>query len=107
MNLNDFQTAVKQGIPSVLPEPLPYDPKVNHAPVRKDILSAPQKKLAIRNALRYFDARHHPVLAKEFANELKKYGRIYMYRFRPQYEMFARPVDQYPPNASRRPPLCS
>jgi len=96
MNLNDFQTAVKQGIPSVLPEPLPYDPKVNHAPVRKDILSAPQKKLAIRNALRYFDARHHAVLAKEFADELKKYGRIYMYRFRPQYDMYARPVDQYP-----------
>lgn len=96
MNLNEFQTAVKQGIPSVLPEPLPYDTKANHAPVRKDILSASQKKLAIRNALRYFDARHHPVLAKEFANELKKYGRIYMYRFRPQYEMHARPVDQYP-----------
>ena len=96
MNLNDFQTAVKQGIPSVLPEPLPYDPKVNHAPVRKDILSAPQKKLAIRNALRYFDARHHAVLAKEFADELKKYGRIYMYRFRPQYDMYARPVHQYP-----------
>ncbi|MFN8134108.1 MAG: urocanate hydratase [Bacteroidales bacterium] len=96
MNLNEFQTAVKQGIPSVLPEPLPYDPKANHAPVRKDILSASQKKLAIRNALRYFDAQHHAVLAKEFADELKKYGRIYMYRFRPRYPMFARPVDQYP-----------
>ncbi len=96
MNLNEFQTAVKQGIPSVLPEPLPYDPKANHAPVRKDILSASQKKLAIRNALRYFDAQHHAVLAKEFADELKKYGRIYMYRFRPRYQMFARPVDQYP-----------
>ena len=96
MNLNEFQTAVKQGIPSVLPEPLQYDPKANHAPVRKDILSASQKKLAIRNALRYFDAQHHAVLAKEFADELKKYGRIYMYRFRPRYQMFARPVDQYP-----------
>ena len=96
MNLNEFQTAVKQGIPSVLPEPLQYDPKANHAPVRKDILSASQKKLAIRNALRYFDAQHHTVLAKEFADELKKYGRIYMYRFRPRYPMFARPVDQYP-----------
>jgi len=96
MNLNEFQTAVKQGIPSVLPEPHPYDPKANHAPVRKDILSASQKKLAIRNALRYFDAEHHKVLAKEFADELKKYGRIYMYRFRPQYEMYARSVDQYP-----------
>ena len=96
MNLNEFQTAVKQGIPSVLPEPLQYDPKANHAPVRKDILSASQKKLAIRNALRYFDAQHHAVLAKEFADELKKYGRIYMYRFRPRYPMFARPVDQYP-----------
>lgn len=96
MNLNEFQNAVKQGIPSVLPEPLPYDPKANHAPVRKDILSASQKKLAIRNALRYFDVKHHAVLAKEFADELKRYGRIYMYRFRPQYAMYARPVDQYP-----------
>ncbi len=96
MNQSEFQTAIKQGIPATLPQPLPYDPAVNHAPVRKDILSGSDKKLAIRNALRYFDAQHHGVLAKEFAEELKKYGRIYMFRFRPLYAMFARPIDQYP-----------
>lgn len=96
MNQSEFQTAIKQGIPANLPQPLPYDPAVNHAPVRKDILSASDKKLAIRNALRYFDAQHHKALAKEFAEELKKYGRIYMFRFRPLYPMFARPIDQYP-----------
>ena len=96
MNLNQFQSAIKQGIPASLPEPKPYNPEVNHAPVRKDILSESEKKLAIRNALRYFEPRHHAILAKEFAEELKKYGRIYMFRFRPDYEMYARPVDQYP-----------
>ena len=96
MNLNEFQAAVKQGIPAVLPQPQPYNPEVNHAPVRKDILSEPEKKLAIRNALRYFEQQHHAILAKEFAEELKKYGRIYMFRFRPDYKMFARPIDQYP-----------
>jgi urocanate hydratase len=96
MNLNEFQSAIKQGIPGTLPEPKPYNPEVNHAPVRKDILSETEKKLAIRNALRYFEPRHHAILAKEFADELKKYGRIYMFRFRPDYEMYARPVDQYP-----------
>jgi urocanate hydratase len=96
MNIIEFQSEIKQGIPATLPQPLPYDPQVNHAPVRKDILSESDKKLAIRNALRYFDAEHHAVLAKEFADELKKYGRIYMFRFRPQYAMFARPIDQYP-----------
>jgi urocanate hydratase len=96
MNLNEFQSAIRQGIPDVLPPPTAYDPDVNHAPVRKDILSETEKKLAVRNALRYFDTRHHAELSKEFAAELKKYGRIYMFRFRPQYEMFARPIDQYP-----------
>ncbi len=96
MNLNDFRAAITQGIPATLPQLLPFDPDVNHAPVRKDILSASDKKLAIRNALRYFDARHHEVLAVEFAEELNKFGRIYMYRFRPQYAMHARPIDQYP-----------
>jgi len=96
MNLTEFQSTIKQGIPAVLPQPVLYDTNVNHAPVRKDILSATDKKLAIRNALRYFDKQHHAVLAKEFAEELKKYGRIYMFRFRPQYAMFARPIDQYP-----------
>jgi urocanate hydratase len=96
MNLNEFQSAIMQGIPATLPQPQPYDPEVNHAPVRKDILSTSEKKLAIRNALRYFDPLHHALLAKEFAEELKKYGRIYMLRFRPQYAMYARPIDQYP-----------
>jgi len=96
MNLNEFQSAIVKGIPSALPNPQPYDQKANHAPVRKDILSEPEKKLAIRNALRYFDIAHHEILAKEFAEELKTYGRIYMYRFRPQYEIFARPIEQYP-----------
>jgi urocanate hydratase len=96
MNLTEFQTAVKQGIPATLPQLLPYNTDVNHAPVRKDILSASDKKLAVRNALRYFNAKHHAVLAKEFADELLSFGRIYMFRFRPQYAMFARPIDQYP-----------
>jgi len=96
MNLNEFQSAIKQGIPAALPPELPYDTDINHAPVRKDILSVSDKKLAIRNALRYFDVQHHAILAKEFAEELKNYGRIYMFRFRPQYAMFARPIDQYP-----------
>lgn len=96
MHLNEFQSAIKQGIPVDLPQPTPYDPEINHAPVRKDILTESEKKLAVRNALRYFDTNHHAVLAKEFADELKNFGRIYMYRFRPQYAMFARPIDQYP-----------
>ncbi|MDO9256476.1 MAG: urocanate hydratase [Bacteroidales bacterium] len=96
MNLNEFQSAIKQGIPATLPNLLPYDADVNHAPVRKDILSATDKKLAVRNALRYFDKQHHAVLAKEFADELKKFGRIYMFRFRPLHAMFARAINQYP-----------
>lgn len=96
MNTNEFQLAVGQGIPAEMPASVPYDPSVNHAPVRKDILSMSEKKLAIRNALRYFEAQHHAQLAKEFAGELQKYGRIYMYRFRPQYAMYARPIKQYP-----------
>ena len=87
---------ILQGIPEELPELQPYDNSVNHAPRRKDILSPEEKVLAIKNALRYFPARHHKVLAKEFAEELRRYGRIYMYRFRPTYEMYARPVDEYP-----------
>jgi urocanate hydratase len=96
MELNEFQKAVTTGIPEILPEPKPYDPSINHAPVRKDILGAEEKKLALRNALRYFDKKHHVLLAPEFAQELKKYGRIYMYRFRPEYAMFARPIGEYP-----------
>lgn len=96
MTLSDFQHEIKQGIPNYLPDLQPYNHEVNHAPVRKDILSKEEKVLALRNALRYFDPKHHKILSKEFAEELKKYGRIYMYRFKPQYKMYARPIDQYP-----------
>ena len=96
MNLTDFQKDIMQGIPEVLPQPKAYDPNVNHAPVRKDILTVEEKKLALRNALRYFDPKHHAELASEFAEELKKYGRIYMYRFRPDYKMYARDIEEYP-----------
>lgn len=94
--MNAFQEEILAGIPAELPEARPYDKEINHAPKRKDILTPEQKVLALKNALRYFPARHHAVLAKEFAAELKAYGRIYMYRFRPSYEMYARPVDEYP-----------
>ena len=96
MSLTDFQKAIIQGIPDNLPVPKPYDEKINHAPKRKDILTAEEKKLAIRNALRYFDKKHHAVLAKEFAQELKDYGRIYMYRFRPDYKIYARSINEFP-----------
>ncbi len=94
--MNDFQKEILAGIPDFLPEVKPYDPNINHAPKRKDILTPEQKKLAVRNALRYFDPRFHETLAPEFAEELEKYGRIYMYRFRPDYPMYARPIDEYP-----------
>ena len=93
---NKFHEDILAGIPAILPEPKPYDTTINHAPKRKDILTADEKVLAIRNALRYFPQEHHEVLAQEFAQELKDYGRIYMYRFRPDYEMYARPIDEYP-----------
>ena len=96
MNTEEFRKAVAEGIPDILPEAKPYDNEINHAPVRKDILSEEEKVLAVRNALRYFPRKHHAVLAEEFARELKTYGRIYMYRFRPDYEMYARPIDMYP-----------
>ena len=96
MTIEEFQKDITEGIPAKLPEPRPYDPNVNHAPRRKDSLSAEQKQLALRNALRYFDPSMHAVLAPEFAEELRKYGRIYMYRFRPTYDMYARPIDHYP-----------
>ena len=94
--LENFRKEILAGIPDQLPQAPPYDPSVNHAPVRKDILTKEEKVLALQNALRYFPERHHAVLAREFAEELKKYGRIYMYRFRPTYDMYARPIDQYP-----------
>jgi urocanate hydratase len=94
--MSDFQSQIRQGIPDVLPAPQAFDTSVNHAPKRKDILTAEEKKLALRNALRYFDPKHHAELLPEFADELEKYGRIYMYRFRPTYKMYARPIDEYP-----------
>ena len=94
--MNKFQEVLLAGIPDVLPAPKPLDPTVSHAPKRKDILSEEEKVLALRNALRYFPRKHHAVLAGEFAEELERYGRIYMYRFRPDYEMYARPIGEYP-----------
>ncbi|MBQ8421267.1 MAG: urocanate hydratase [Bacteroidales bacterium] len=96
MTQQQFQEDILAGIPAELPQPKPYDTAINHAPKRKDILSDEEKVLAIKNALRYFPKEHHAVLAEEFAMELKEYGRIYMYRFRPDYEMYARPIDEYP-----------
>lgn len=96
MEQKEFKNLIMQGIPDELPSAGVYDLNANHAPVRKDILDNAGKKLALKNALRYFDKKHHAVLAPEFAEELKKYGRIYMYRFRPSYPMFARPIGDYP-----------
>ena len=96
MTTEQFQQEIRQGIPATLPEARPYDPDINHAPKRKDILTTEQKRLALRNALRYFPRELHAQLAPEFAEELRKYGRIYMYRYRPTYEMRARPIDEYP-----------
>jgi urocanate hydratase len=91
-----FKEQIQQGIPSVLPQPKSFDPSINHAPKRKEILSEDEKKLALKNALRYFDAKHHAELLPEFKTELEAYGRIYMYRLRPDYEMKARPISDYP-----------
>ena len=91
-----FKDQIKEGIPNNLPEKTNLDPTINHAPKREEVLSTNEKKLAITNALRYFDKIHHETLYKEFKDELNQYGRIYMYRFRPSYEMYARPLEQYP-----------
>ncbi|WP_299338148.1 urocanate hydratase [uncultured Psychroserpens sp.] len=91
-----FQDQIKEGIPKVLPEPKPYDPSINHAPKRKAILSPEEETLALKNALRYFDASQHELLLPEFKKELKTYGRIYMYRLRPDYKIYARPIEDYP-----------
>lgn len=96
MTREEFKIAIQAGIPSVLPEMPVYDHSINHAPKRKDILTAEEKRLALRNALRYFPKALHAQLAPEFAEELKTYGRIYMYRYRPTYEMYARHIDEYP-----------
>jgi urocanate hydratase len=94
--LTEFQKQIVQGIPSELPQKKELDTTVSHAPKRKEILSEEEKKLALKNALRYFDAKHHAVLIPEFKEELEKYGRIYMYRFMPDYKIYARPIDEYP-----------
>ncbi|MGG5487939.1 urocanate hydratase [Gaetbulibacter sp. PBL-D1] len=91
-----FKEQILQGIPNTLPNPKPYEASINHAPKRKEILSDEEKKLALQNALRYFEPQHHSTLLPEFKEELETYGRIYMYRFRPDYKMYARPIDEYP-----------
>ena len=96
MTQERFAADIRAGIPDVLPEAKPYDKEINHAPKRKDILTDEEKKLALRNALRYFPEKFHKALAPEFVKELHDYGRIYMYRFRPSYDIYARPIDEYP-----------
>ena len=96
MTLQEFQADIRAGIPEQLPPAKPYDTQINHAPRRKEILSSEEQVLALKNALRYFPEQHHAELAKEFRDELHRYGRIYMYRLRPDYEMKARPIDDYP-----------
>jgi urocanate hydratase len=91
-----FQEQILEGIPSVLPNPKPYEAEINHAPKRKEILTEEEKKLALKNALRYFEPEHHATLIPEFKTELETYGRIYMYRLRPDYKMYARPISEYP-----------
>ena len=91
-----FSEEIIQGIPANLPAVKPYDPEINHAPRRKEILSTDEKKLALRNALRYFDPKDHATLLPEFSNELDTYGRIYMYRLRPLHKLYARPISEYP-----------
>ncbi|MCF1192540.1 urocanate hydratase [Mangrovimonas sp. AS39] len=91
-----FKEEILQGIPSELPTPKPFDNQINHAPKRKEILSQEEKTLALKNALRYFEPKHHKTLIPEFREELETYGRIYMYRFRPNYKMYARPIEEYP-----------
>lgn len=91
-----FADEIRMGIPDFLPEPMPYDNNINHAPKRKEILTQEERHLALRNALRYFPKHLHAQLAPEFIDELNSYGRIYMYRYRPSYDMYARPIDEYP-----------
>ena len=96
MQIKSFKEQIAEGIPTELPAIKVYETDINHAPKRKEILSEEEKKLALKNALRYFDKKHHVTLLAEFKAELEKYGRIYMYRFRPDYEMKARPISDYP-----------
>ena len=96
-----FQEQILEGIPSILPNTKPYEPQINHAPKRKEILTEEEKKLALKNALRYFEPHQHLELIPEFKQELEQYGRIYMYRLRPDYEMKARSIDSYPGNSTQ------
>lgn len=96
MKNSEFQQAILEGVPAELPAKKVYDSSINHAPKRKEILSKEEKKLALKNALRYFPSKFHAELIQEFSEELEKHGRIYMYRFRPDYEIYARPIDEYP-----------
>ncbi|MDE6545036.1 MAG: urocanate hydratase, partial [Paramuribaculum sp.] len=96
MTNEDFRRTIRQGIPAEIPAAKPYDPEVNHAPRRKKILTPAEERLALKNALRYFPKHQHAELAPEFARELHDYGRIYMYRYRPDYAMYARPIEEYP-----------
>ena len=92
----NFRQAILAGIPDQIPAKKQFDPKANHAPKRKDILSVSEKRLTLKNALRYFPEHLHRNLAPEFLNELKRFGRIYMYRYQPEYQMYARPIEEYP-----------
>jgi urocanate hydratase len=96
MTIAEIKQDIIQGIPTNIPPKKEYEQDINHAPKRKDILTVEEKQLALRNALRYFPKEQHAELAPEFAQELKDYGRIYMYRYRPDYKMYARPIDEYP-----------
>jgi len=96
LTLDEFQASIREGIPTNIPQAKPFDSAISHAPVRKDILSETEKKLALKNALRYFPVEQHKTLAPEFAEELKTYGRIYMYRYRPSYKIYGRNIEDYP-----------
>ena len=95
-NMTKFKAQISEGIPNEIPQKKEYDHSINHAPKRKQILSNQEKQLALRNALRYFPESQHEILAEEFSKELNEYGRIYMYRYRPDYEMKARSIEEYP-----------
>ncbi|HQP90645.1 MAG TPA: urocanate hydratase, partial [Bacteroidales bacterium] len=101
MNMNDFEKAILQGIPDEIPEMPKFDENINRAPKRRQILTEDEKKLALKNALRYFPPKHHEFLAKEFLNELNEYGRIYMYRYRPTYPIYARNINEYPAKSKK------
>ena len=96
MTLDAFRKEITDGIPTIIPETQEYDATINHAPKRKEVLSTEEKKLALKNALRYFPKEQHRILAPEFAQEMIEYGRIYMLRYKPKHEMYARKIEDYP-----------